>query len=118
MIKFKRTQGALECIELAFEPEQTVQQYVEDLADLYDVQPDEIKLVFKGKVLSWKSTAESAKLKEGTVMVVINSNKKQPKKVYSANLDSDIKIADRSWSWNEHRARKLFSIWCRRIRSC
>jgi hypothetical protein len=32
--------------------------------------------VFKGKVLNWKTTAENAKLKDGTVMVVINTTKK------------------------------------------
>lgn len=36
MIQFKLTSGHHEGIELAYEPEKTVAQYVDDLAELYD----------------------------------------------------------------------------------
>jgi len=36
MIKFKRTQGTQEVIELAYEPNKTVGEYLDDMADLYD----------------------------------------------------------------------------------
>lgn len=54
MITFKLTAGPQESIELAYEPNKTVAEYVDDLADLYDSSPDNIKLVFKGKILNWK----------------------------------------------------------------
>lgn len=76
MIKFKCTSGALEPIELAFQINKTVEDYINDLAELFDVETQNIKCVFKGKVLNWKTTAENAKLKNGTVMVVINTTKK------------------------------------------
>jgi len=41
----------------------------------------DVKLVHKGKILNWKVTAQAANIKEGTVMVVLNINKKEPKKV-------------------------------------
>ena len=81
MIKFKRTQGNSDPIELAYEANRTAEDYITDLADLFDAEPTEIKLVFKGKILNWKTTAEAAKLSGGTVMVVVNSAKKEPKKV-------------------------------------
>lgn len=81
MINFKRTQGSQQAIELAFEPQRTVEDYTADLADLYDAEPTDIKLVFKGKILAGKVTAGAAKLEGGTVMVVVNSAKKEPKKV-------------------------------------
>lgn len=39
LIKFKRTQGQQECIELAYEPAKTVNEYHDDLADLFDCEP-------------------------------------------------------------------------------
>ena len=81
MINFKRTQGSQQAIELAFEPERTVEDYLADLADLYDSEPTDIKLVFKGKILALKATAASTKLEGATVMVVVNSLKKEAKKV-------------------------------------
>ena len=39
LIKFKRTQGAHECIELAYEPQKSLGEYQEDLADLFDCEP-------------------------------------------------------------------------------
>lgn len=81
MIKFKLTTGHQDCIELAYEPKKTVGEYIEDLASLYDAEPDNFKLVFKGKILVWKDKAEGVRLKDGTVMVVLNNAKKEPKKV-------------------------------------
>jgi hypothetical protein len=76
MIKFKLTTGQQECVELAYEAERTVGQYVEDLAELYDAPAEDFKLVFKGKILTWKDTAAKLKLQGGTVMVVLNTVKK------------------------------------------
>lgn len=76
MITFKLTAGQHECIELAYESDKTVGDYIEDLSSLYEEASDKFKLVFKGKVLTWKETAEKAKLSGGTVMVVINTAKK------------------------------------------
>lgn len=81
MINFKRTQGNQQAIELAFEPERTVEDYIVDLADLYDSDPTDVKLVFKGKILPLKATAGTAKLQGATVMVVVNNIKKELKKV-------------------------------------
>ena len=39
-------------------------------------------MVFKGKILTWKQNAAEVKIKNGTVMVVVNSSKKSPKKVF------------------------------------
>jgi len=39
------------------------------------VDPLDIKLVYKGKILSPKTTAEGAKISSGTVMVVANQKK-------------------------------------------
>lgn len=63
MIKFKRTQGAQEVIELVYEPTKTVGQYLEDMADLYDCPIETIKLIFKGKILAYAETAEKAKIR-------------------------------------------------------
>jgi aspartate 1-decarboxylase len=57
MIKFKRTQGNQDAIELAYEGSRKIEEYVVDLADLFDVDPTDIKLVAKGKILNWKATA-------------------------------------------------------------
>jgi hypothetical protein len=46
------------------------------LAELYDESPDNFKLVFKGKILTWKQKASELKLANGTVMVVLNNVKK------------------------------------------
>ena len=54
---------------------------MEDLGELFDVAVEDVKLVFKGKILNWKTTAEQAKIKSGTVMVVLSKTKKEPKKV-------------------------------------
>lgn len=81
MITFKLTSGHQETVDLAYEPNKTVAEYIDDLADLYDASVDNVKLVFKGKILNWKETAEKLKLKAGTVMVVLNNFKKEPKKV-------------------------------------
>jgi aspartate 1-decarboxylase len=56
MIKFKRTQGNEDPIELAYEGNRTIEDYIVDLADLYDAEQTDIKLVFKGKILNWKTT--------------------------------------------------------------
>jgi hypothetical protein len=53
MIKFKRTQGAQEVIELAYEPAKTIGEYLQDMADLYDSPIETIKLIFKGKILAY-----------------------------------------------------------------
>lgn len=76
MIKFKCTSGNLDPIELAYETTKTIEEYINDISELFDVEATNIKLVFKGKVLNWKTTAENQKLSNGTVMVVINTNKK------------------------------------------
>ena len=76
MVKFKVTTGQQEVIELAYEPTKTLFDYIDDLSELYDTPPESFKLVNKGKVLAGKSTAAEAKLREGTVMVVINAVKK------------------------------------------
>ena len=76
MIKFKFTGGQQETVELAYQPQKAMSEYIEDLASLYDSQPEDFKLVFKGKILSWKDKAEGLKLKNGTVMVVLNHVKK------------------------------------------
>ena len=81
MISFKRTQGSQQAIELAYEAHRSIEDYTADLADLYDADPADIKLVFKGKILGGKATAEGARLEGGTVMVVVNSVKKEAKKV-------------------------------------
>lgn len=81
MIKFKRTTGSMEAIELAYEPAKTIAEYLQDMEELFDAPTDTIKLIFKGKILTAKQTAAEAKLKEGSVMVVINQVKKEPKKV-------------------------------------
>ena len=44
-------------IELAFEGNRTLEEYANDLADLFDANLTDIKLVFKGKILNFKSTA-------------------------------------------------------------
>ena len=80
MIKFKRTEGQQECIELAYEPDKTVTEYCDDLSELFDCEAHEVKLVHKGKILAGKVNAEGAKISSATVMVVI-SQKKAPKKV-------------------------------------
>ena len=49
---------------------------------MFDVEAEDFKLVFKGKILTWKQNAEEVKIKNGTVMVVVNSSKKSPKKVF------------------------------------
>jgi hypothetical protein len=51
------------------------------MEELFDAPTETIKLIFKGKILTSKQTAAEAKLKEGSVMVVINQVKKEPKKV-------------------------------------
>ncbi len=76
MIKFKRTQGNKQTIELAYEANRTVGEYTSDLADLFDAEQTDIKLVSKGKILNFKTTAQNAKLSGETVMVVINISKK------------------------------------------
>lgn len=53
-----------------------MEEYTTDLADLFDAELTDIKVVFKGKILNFKTTAENAKLQGATVMVVINSTKK------------------------------------------
>lgn len=58
-----------------------MEEYTTDLAELFDAELTDIKVVFKGKILNFKTTAENAKLQGATVMVVINSTKKWPKKV-------------------------------------
>ncbi len=81
MIRFKLTSGQQEVVELAYEAGKSMYDYAEDLASLFDCEADNIKLVFKGKVLTGKVSAQEAKLKEGTVMVVLNTVKKEVKKV-------------------------------------
>jgi len=81
MVKFKLTTGQQEEIELAYEPTKPLFDYLDDLAELYDCPPDSFKLVHKGKVLAGKTTAQEAKISQGTVMVVMNAVKKSPKKV-------------------------------------
>ena len=73
MIKFKLTGGSQETVELAYEEKRTVGEYLEDLGELFDSPAENFKMVFKGKILTWKVTAEQAKLKHGTVMVVLNT---------------------------------------------
>lgn len=62
MINFKPTQGSQQAIELAFEPQRTVEGYTADLADLDDAEPTDIKLVFKDEILAEKVTAGAAGL--------------------------------------------------------
>ena len=76
IIHFKHTGGQQEVFELAYEAAKTMWEYSEDLASLFDCEPDNIKLVFKGKVLAHKERAEEAKVRAGTVMVVVNTVKK------------------------------------------
>ena len=76
-----KTQGAKQAIELAYEPSKSIGEYAADIAELFDVEDVDVKLVHKGKILNWKVTAQAANIKEGTVMVVLNINKKEPKKV-------------------------------------
>jgi len=63
-------------LELAYEENKTIGEYIDDLAELFDEQADNFKLVFKGKILTWKQKASEVKLANGTVMVVINNVKK------------------------------------------
>jgi hypothetical protein len=58
-----------------------VAEYIDDLSELFDSAPENFKLVFKGKILTWKQNAQECKLNGATVMVVINNVKKSPKKV-------------------------------------
>lgn len=51
------------------------------MGELFDADPTDIKLVYKGKILNWKTSAEATKLSGATVMVVINPPKKVQKKV-------------------------------------
>ena len=81
MIKFKLTTSETQIIELAYEEGKTMGEYVDDLSELFDLPSDTIKLVFKGKILTWKQKAKDSKLENGTVMVVVNTVKKSPKKV-------------------------------------
>jgi hypothetical protein len=57
MIKFKLTTGSQDTIELAYEPTKSMFDYLDDLAELYDTETENFKLVFKGKILTGKQTA-------------------------------------------------------------
>jgi hypothetical protein len=57
LIKFKLTTGQYYVIELAYEPNKTLFEYINDLSALYDTLPESIKLVYKGKVLTAEMTA-------------------------------------------------------------
>ena len=76
MIKFKFTTGTRDIIELAYESKKTIEAYIQDLAELYDAEPQQFKLVSKGKILNWKDSAEQTKINQSTVMVVLNNHKK------------------------------------------
>jgi hypothetical protein len=49
------------------------------LGELFEVDPYDIKLVHKGKILKRESSAETAKLSSATVMVVVNQPKEAKK---------------------------------------